>query len=69
MSTCPHPEKAAHRSMSAAITAREKLEADRGIDLTLTPYRCVCGSWHIGHRHKNRAPKWVGRKTRKAIGR
>jgi hypothetical protein len=61
--TCPRPDKDAHRSFRAAIKARDSLEAERGIDIALRPYRCVCGAWHLGHRTKT--PKWMRRKAKR----
>lgn len=51
MTDCPHPEKHRHRSLKAALRARESLERERGIDLALRPYRCG-DHWHIGHKSK-----------------
>lgn len=62
MTACPHPEKTPHRSFNAAMKARDSLEAERGIDIALRPYRCACGAWHLGHRGKNALPKWMRRK-------
>ena len=62
--TCPHPEKVAHRSFRAALKARDSLEAERGIDIALRPYRCVCGAWHLGHKGKNAVPVWMRLKGR-----
>lgn len=53
MTVCPHPEKTAHRSIKAALKARDSLEAERGLDIALRPYKCPCGSWHLGHRKNN----------------
>lgn len=53
MATCPTPQKIAHDSMAAAIVHREKLEIEHGIDLTLKPYLCTCGKWHIGHQTRH----------------
>lgn len=61
--SCPHPEKHAHRSFRAALKARDSLEAADGIDLGLRPYRCPCGAWHLGHKHKT--PPWFGRRKAK----
>lgn len=61
--TCPHPEKYKHVSAAAALAARDSLERERGIDLGLRPYRCVCGSWHLGHRGKD--PSWAKKLRRK----
>lgn len=48
---CPHPEKAVHRTKAGALKARSSLEAARGIDLGLAPYRCG-DHWHLGHSRK-----------------
>lgn len=50
--TCPHPEKQRHASLPAALKARESLEAERGMDLALRPYRCE-DHWHLGHLRKS----------------
>lgn len=49
--TCPHPEKQRHRSFTAALKARDHLEANEGIDIGLRPYRCE-DHWHLGHQQK-----------------
>lgn len=51
MSDCPYPEKQRHKSFPAALAARDSLEAERGIDLGLRPYRCG-DHWHLGHKSK-----------------
>ena len=49
--TCPSPEKVPHRNFRAAIKARDALEAEKGIDIALRPYRCG-DHWHLGHKQK-----------------
>lgn len=49
MTTCPRPEKIRHATKQAALAAIRSLnKAGRG-NPDMTAYRCVCGSWHIGH--------------------
>lgn len=49
---CPTPGKHRHGSKRDALLAQESHEREFGIDLSLRPYRCVCGAWHLGHRGK-----------------
>lgn len=64
---CPHPEKQRHRSRAAANKAMARLEANEGIDLALRPYRCVCGTWHLGHHSKALTfEKWDRKMRRRA---
>jgi len=57
---CPHPEKTAHWSMSAAFRHLQSLERDGKGDGHTWPYPCPCGAIHLGHR------KDVNKKTRDA---
>lgn len=53
MTACPTPKKGRHHSRGAAVAARTSLERTKGVDLTLEPYLCVCGKWHLGHPRPN----------------
>lgn len=67
--TCPQPEKQRHASRRAAEKALVSLEAARGIDLGLRPYRCG-DHWHLGHRHKGLTfEKWDRKMRRRALRR
>lgn len=60
---CPHPQKHAHVSCAAALVHLEHMDRAGKADLTLHPYRCVCGSWHLGHR----SPGSVKQQLKKAL--
>lgn len=49
---CPRSGKQSHRSMTAA---RRVIEDKYSGDLFIEPYKCVCGSIHIGHPMKNKS--------------
>lgn len=48
---CPRPGKQSHRSMTSA---RRAIEDKYSGDLFIEPYKCVCGSIHIGHPIKDK---------------
>lgn len=47
--SCAQPEKHRHKSLRAALKARDALETERGVDVALRPYKCG-DHWHIGHK-------------------
>lgn len=63
---CPHPEKVAHRTKKAAEKGMATFEAGQGVDLTLRAYFCECGTWHLGHKGKNKSQYWQIQKALKA---
>lgn len=45
---CPHPEKVTYASKAAAKLALRRSSL-HGRD-SIHPYRCTCGSYHLGHK-------------------
>lgn len=68
MTACPHPEKLRHRSKGSAIAHIRSLYREGKGNPDLTPYRCVCGAWHVGHdaRHFGKRIKIALKGRRKA---
>jgi hypothetical protein len=61
MTDCPTPSKKKHPSCNAAARHVRKLQdLDGAIDVR--PYRCRCGSWHVGHDQRH-----LRRRIRKAL--
>lgn len=50
---CPHPEKACYASKARAKTSLKRMTGVVGHE-TLRPYRCECGTWHLGHKPGSR---------------
>ncbi|MGH1563054.1 hypothetical protein [Mumia sp. DW29H23] len=49
MTDCPTPTKRRHRSKDAALAQITSLYSHGRGNPDLNAYRCVCGSWHVGH--------------------
>lgn len=47
--SCPTPEKVAHASASEAWAHARRLRKAKGAAVDLKPYKCRCGSFHVGH--------------------
>ena len=50
---CPHPSKACYASKKRAKLSLKRMTGVVGHE-TLRPYRCVCGTWHLGHKPGSR---------------
>ena len=46
---CPHPTKKRHASKHAALLHIASMDKAGTADLSLHPYLCRCGAWHVGH--------------------
>jgi maleate cis-trans isomerase len=63
MKACPTPAKRCHASESAAWAEARATQA-RDASHDVLPYRCVCGSWHVGH-NKQSLTRRIRRATRR----
>lgn len=46
---CPHTGKQCHTNKGAALAAIRSLNHAGKGSPDMSPYRCDCGAWHIGH--------------------
>lgn len=49
MRDCPTPGKVKHATKKAAWCHVNDLRKAKHASVDLKPYRCVCGSFHVGH--------------------
>lgn len=49
MTACPTPGKVRHATEGKAWGHVRDLRRAKDASVDLLPYRCDCGSWHVGH--------------------